>query len=111
MRLRSEEAALGRAPLQKEKRDTSTTVGMTEEMRRAGTTEVVRLHGEIARWQREVAASRDEEGTMYRAPTGDSGGERQNQTSPPLPAYGGQAQPARIDWIRAKAPIGGRVCF
>src|SRR6266852_9166446 len=33
MRLRCEEAALGRAPLQEEKRDPSTAVGMTEKMR------------------------------------------------------------------------------
>jgi len=106
MRLRSEEAALGRAPLQKEKRDTSTTVGMTEEMRRAGTTEVVRLHGEIARWQREVAASRDEEGTMYRAPTGDSGGERQNQHPRPCPPTAGRHNPQ--GWGTQRRPAEGR---
>src|SRR6266850_4432395 len=92
MRLRSEEAALGRAPLQKEKRDTSTTVGMTEEMRRAGTTEVVRLHGK--------------EGTMYRAPTGDSGGERQNQHPRPCPPTAGRHNPQ--GWGTQRRPAEGR---
>src|SRR6266404_9365756 len=89
MRLRGEEAALGRAPLQKEKRDPSTAVGMTEEMKRR------RARLKSCAYTGRRTPTR-EEGHDVSWPYGRQRRREAKSTSPPLPAYGGQAQPARM---------------